>query len=84
MAIQISGKVTAATVATGITTLVFSIVAPHLGAGQISPDVEGLVESVVTAAVTFGAGYLAKHRVVETIEKDVQAALDPMTGQPVG
>jgi len=75
MAIQISGKVTAATVATGITTLVFSILAPHLGAGQIDPDVQGLVEAIVTAAVTFAAGYMAKHRVVETVEREIQSVI---------
>jgi hypothetical protein len=72
MSIQISGKVTAATVATGLSTLVFSIVAPHVGGGQISPDIEGLVESVITAGVTFAAGYAAKHRIPEVVEKEVQ------------
>jgi len=84
----ISGKVTASTVATGVSTLVFSIVAPHLIHGQLDPDIQGLIESVITAAVTFGAGYLAKHGITAAIAKDVSAVLSapakpaPAVGSP--
>lgn len=71
----ISGKVTSATVATGISTLVFSILAPHIVHGTISPDIEGLVQAVITAAVTFAAGYMAKHGVTAAVVKDVQAVV---------
>jgi hypothetical protein len=70
----ISGKVTAATVAASFSTLVFSTVAPHIFHGQVSPDLQGLVESAVAAAVTFSAGYLARHGVaVQTVASDAMA-----------
>ncbi|MDH6108854.1 hypothetical protein P3T36_002985 [Kitasatospora sp. MAP12-15] len=80
----ISGKVTASTVATGISTLVFSIVAPHIWHGTITPDIEGLIESVITAAVTFVAGYVAKHGIAAAVERDVKAAVPVRPSTPSG
>jgi hypothetical protein len=59
----ISGKVTASTVAASVTTVVSGILAPHVFWRSVPSDVRGLVEAGVTAVVTFGAGYLARHGV---------------------
>lgn len=57
----ISGKVTAATVAASLTTVISGIVAPHVFGHSTPSDVRGLIEGGVSAVVTFAAGYLAKH-----------------------
>jgi hypothetical protein len=67
----ISGKVTASTVAASATTLVCSILAPHVFHGQVTPDIQGLIETVITAGITFASGYAARHGIVSVVEKDV-------------
>jgi hypothetical protein len=71
--LPISGKVTASTVAASGTTLVCSILAPHVFHGQLSPDLQGLIETIVTAGITFASGYMARHGIVAAVAKDVQA-----------
>lgn len=66
----ISGKVTAATVAASATTLVCSILAPHVFPGGIPSDIQGLVETGVTAVVTFASGYAARHGIVTVVEHE--------------
>ena len=67
----VSSKVTASTVAASLSTLVFTILAPHLGASGLPGDVVGLIQAAVAALVTFAAGYLARE--VAALEKDVPA-----------
>jgi hypothetical protein len=57
----ISGKVTAATVAAASTTMVCNILGPYVFHGQVPSDIQGLIDSAIAAAVTFAAGYLARH-----------------------
>lgn len=74
----ISGKVTASTVAASVTTVVSGILAPHVFGHQTPSDVRGLIEGGVTAAVTFVAGYLARHGVdpVKLAEDSAAVASD--------
>jgi hypothetical protein len=58
-----SPKVSASTVGAAFTTLIIGIIGPHLFPHGMAPDVQGLVSAGVTAAVTFGAGWLARDAV---------------------
>jgi hypothetical protein len=70
----ISGKVTASTVAAAGVTVVAGILAPHVFQANVPSDVRGLVQAGVTAAITFGSGYLAKHGVsYEKLVTDTEA-----------
>ncbi|WBP87033.1 hypothetical protein [Kitasatospora cathayae] len=66
----ISGKVTASTVAAAGTTMVCNILGPYVFHGQVPNDIQGLIDSGIAAAVTFAAGYMARH-VVPAVEKTV-------------
>lgn len=80
----ISGKVSAGSVGAGVATLVTDIVARHLFHGGAVPgDVLALVGASVTAAVTFGCGYLAKHvpaAVVEAVADVAEAVESEQVG----
>jgi hypothetical protein len=58
---NISGKVTASTVAASMASVVGGIVGPHVFPNGTPSDVKGLYLGGVTAAVTFVSGYLARH-----------------------
>ncbi|WP_280695864.1 hypothetical protein [Kitasatospora sp. GP82] len=62
---------TAATVAAAGTTMVCNILGPYVFHGQVPNDIQGLIDSTIAAAVTFGAGYLARH-VVPTVEHEAE------------
>jgi hypothetical protein len=74
--------VAASTVAASGTTMVCSILAPYIFHGQVPADIQGLVESAITAAVTFGAGYFARH-VVPAVEHDAEQLLTRAVAKPV-
>jgi hypothetical protein len=74
----ISGKVTASTVAASGSTLVLSILAPHVFPHGVPSDIQGLVASVVTAAVTFASGYLARHGVSQAVEREAEKVTAPV------
>jgi hypothetical protein len=86
----ISGKVTASTVAASLTTVVSGILAPHVFGHSVPSDVRGLVEGVTAAAVTFTAGYLAKHGVdagelaadVEDVAEDLGVPFSSVSQAP--
>ena len=70
----ISGKVSAATVAASTVAVVGGIVGPHIFPNGTPSDVKGLSLGVVTAAVTFVSGYLAKHGIdAKAVEADASA-----------
>jgi hypothetical protein len=70
----ISGKVSAATVAASAVAVVGGIVGPHVFPNGTPADVKGLSLGVVTAAVTFVSGYLAKHGIdAKAVEADASA-----------
>lgn len=58
--VAISGKVTASTSAATVSTVVVGILAAHFWKSAPA-DVTILVETLITAGVTFGAGFMAKH-----------------------
>jgi hypothetical protein len=76
----VSPKVSAATVGAAFTTIIAGILGPHLFPHATASDVQGLVEAVVTAAVTFGSGFLARDaqrveaEVSKTVQPEVRAA----------
>lgn len=74
----VSGKVSAAAVAATMTSLVSGIVAPHVFRNGTPSDVIGLAQAGITAMVTFGAGYLARHGIdAESLATDsVKVAAD--------
>jgi uncharacterized membrane protein (UPF0136 family) len=70
----ISGKVSTATVAASTVAVVGGIVGPHIFPNGTPSDVKGLSLGVVTAAVTFVSGYLAKHGIdAKAVEADASA-----------
>lgn len=76
---SVSPKVSAATVGASLTTVVVGILGPHVFPHGMAPDVQGLVAAVLTAAVTFGSGYLARHdaevtNIVNKVEAKAEAA----------
>jgi hypothetical protein len=60
-----SPKVTASTVAAGLSSVVGGIVGPYVFPDSTPADVKGLWLGVVSAAVAFGAGFLTKHPKLE-------------------
>lgn len=71
----VSPKVSAATVGAAFTTIVAGILGPHLFPHATASDVQGLIEAVVTAAVTFGSGWFAREAPkVEAEVKHVEAS----------
>jgi hypothetical protein len=73
----ISGKVTASTVAASATTLVFSILAPHVFPHGVPSDIQGLAETTITAGITFVSGYLARHGIVQAVEREAEKVATP-------
>lgn len=58
---MIETKVTAATIASAATTFVLWLLAKYVFGADVPDAVAGLVALLVPAAVTFGAGYAARH-----------------------
>jgi hypothetical protein len=74
----VSPKVSAATVGAAITTMVIGIVGPHAFPHGMPADVQGLLGAVVTAAVTFGAGWFSRDEAkLEADVKQVAAKVAP-------
>ncbi len=63
----VSGKVSAATVAAAVASLIVTTIAAHVSVG-LPADVLRIAEALLTSAITFGAGWLAKHAPREVID----------------
>lgn len=72
----ISPKVSAATVAASLSTVIIGIVGPHAFPHGTPADIQGLIGAAVTAVVTFASGYLARHdtAAVAEVKADVAKA----------
>jgi hypothetical protein len=72
----VNPKVSAATVGAAFTTIVAGIIGPHIFPHATASDVQGLIEAVFTAAVTFGSGWLTRDvaKVETKLEPEVKAA----------
>jgi hypothetical protein len=70
--VAISGKVSSATVASALTSIVFADVAPHVFHGTVPADLVGLAGAAITAAVTFVAGYMARHGLADALPQVVK------------